>query len=127
MQERKTQLTALLEALQQAGVAATPDFAEGVLRLDAVPEFRERLAFQLSIVMDNPTATVFDSLFDGCMLESGPLVRGAAHKAGIYSRKARVERAQQEKWIASWVLYDAGIIPPDERPVWESWQEVPLP
>lgn len=127
MREQKTQITALLEALQQAGVAATPDFSEGSVTIDSLPEFRERPAFQLTIVMDNPKATVFDSLFDGCVLESGRLVRGAAHGAGIYSRKARVERAKQEKWVAAWILYDAGIIPPEEKPIWDSWQDVTLP
>lgn len=127
MREEKTQITALVEALQKAGVAATPDFAEGLITLDALPEFREALAFRLAIIMDNPQSASFDGLFDGCVLESGGMVRGAVRNSGIYSRKTRVERAKQEKWAATWILYDAGIIPPEEKPVWESWQDVTLP
>lgn len=127
MREQKTHMTALLEALHKADITATPDFTEGLVTLDALPEFEERPAFQLTIIMDRPQSIAFDSLFDGCVLESGRLIRGAAHTSGIYSRKARVERAKQEKWVATWILYDAGIIPPEERPVWESWQDVTLP
>ncbi len=126
MQERKTQMTALLEALQAAGVGVTPDFKEGTVTLDSLPEFREKPAFRLTITMDDPTATEFDSLFDGCALESGRLLRGAANSR-LFSRKAAVERAKQEKWVASWILYDAGIMPPEMKPLWETWQEVTLP
>lgn len=127
MQTQKTHMTALLEALQAAGIDVTPDFKEGTVTLDSLPEFREKPAFRLTIVMDAPTATAFDSLFDGCALESGRMLRGAAHGSHLFSRKAAVERAKQEKWVASWILYDAGILPPEMKPLWESWQEVTLP
>lgn len=127
MTEHKTQMTALLEALTAAGFEPDPDFEQGIVRLTRLPEFRERPIFDLIITMDTPKALEWESLFDGCLLESGRMARGAPHKARIYSRKAAVERKQQEKWAAVWSLYDAGILPPEPRPSCERWQDVTLP
>lgn len=127
MQESKPQIIALLEALLNAGFTAEPDFKDGAIVLKSFPEFKEKPAFYLAIMMDDPRSVDFEGVYAGCRLESGRIVKGAAHDSRIYSRKTAVERAKQEKWAASWMLYDAGIIPPDEKPSWDEWQDVVLP
>lgn len=127
MTEQKTHMTALLEALTTAGFEPEADFEDGTIRLLKLPEFRENPIFDLTITLDNPKVAAWDSLFDDCLLESGRMARGAPHKARVFSRKAAVERAQQEKWVAIWSLYDAGILPREPRPSCEKWQDVTLP
>lgn len=127
MLDPNAQISVLTQLLAQRGFSPVADAKSGTITLETLPEFRERLAFTLVINMDKPLATAWGSLFDGCVLESGRLAKGGAHGFGIYSRKKMVERAKQEKWAASWALYDAGIFPPGEKPAWESWQEVTLP
>ena len=127
MRERKTQLTALLEALFKAGFEPEADFDQGSIALTVLPEFREKPVFALIIVMETPHSEDWEELFEGCALESGRMLKGAPHKAGIFSRKKAVERAKQEKWVATWALYDAAILPSEPRPCCEKWQDMPLP
>lgn len=127
MREKKSQITALAAALTEAGFSPAADFAQGTIILERLPEFRDAPAYTLTVVMDNPGAEEWESLFDGCILESGRMVRGAARRSAIYSRKKAVERAKQEKWIAIWTLYDAGILPRYPKPDCERWQDVSLP
>lgn len=127
MLDPDTQISALLSALTTAGFSPVPDMKHGDIALNSLPEFTERPAFALTIVMDEPFSKNWQSLFEGCILESGRMVKGAAHRAAMYSRKKAVERARQEKWVALWSLYDAGILPEEQRPVCDNWQDVTLP
>ena len=126
MLKEKTQIHFLVEKLRESGFSVAPDFKEGIIELDALPEFTEKLAFSLTIVMEQPECAWWESLFDACTLVSGRIRKGEAHNAGIYSRKKVMERARQEKWVASWALLDAGILPQDEPPC-ARWQDVVLP
>lgn len=127
MSKQQTHLEALVAALSGAGFAPAPDAARGIIALERLPEFKETPIFSLTIAMAAPGARQWEHLFDGCVLEAGRMIKGAAHTARIYSRKKAVERAQQEKWVATWALYDAGILPQEPRPLCERWQDVALP
>lgn len=127
MRERNAQIDALVDALSEAGFAPQPDFKDGSVRLAALPEFNSRLVFSLSITMDEPFAKEWGSLWDGCAIASGRILKGATHSAGIYSRKKASERARQEKWAAVWSLYDAGIISERPGPDYDRWQDIALP
>lgn len=127
MREKNGQIDALAEALAQAGFLPAPDYTQGTIKLGALPEFKNKLAFTLTVTMERPFATQWDSLFEGCELVSGRILRGAAHTTGIYSRKKATERAKQEKWAAAWSLYDAGIIAEEPGGDYEKWEYVTLP
>jgi hypothetical protein len=121
------QIHALAEALANGGFTPRVDFQHGLIRVQTLPEFHGKLIFDLTISMDDPLAEEWRTLFDGCALESGRILAGATHGAGIYSRKKAVERAKQEKWAALWSLYDAGIIPEEQKPGEGRWQDIVLP
>lgn len=122
-----TQIAALITALEKGGFAPFAEVKDGSVLLRRLPEFKQPLAFRLTITMDDPLARQWDSLFDGCLLESGAMVKGAAHQTATYSRKKAVERAKQEKWAAVWSLYDAGILPAAPQPDCARWQDISLP
>lgn len=120
-------MDALVEALTQKGFGIFPDYRDGRIALEGLPEFGGALAFSLAIIMDEPFAVEWDSLFDGCRIESGRIRKGATHSAGIYSRRKATERAKQEKWAAVWSLHDTGIIADNPGPEYARWQDVVLP
>lgn len=126
MLKEKTQIHVLVEKLQESGFSVAPDFKKGIIELDRLPEFTEKLVFSLTITMDHPESAQWENLFDACSLISGRIRKGSAHGSGIYSRKKAVERARQEKWVASWALLDAGILPQAEQPC-DRWEDVALP
>jgi hypothetical protein len=125
--DENRQIHALVDALSKAGFSPKADFRHGSIQVNTLPEFHGKLLFMLTIAMDDPFVESWDSLFEGCTLESGRIQQGAAHGAGIYSRKKAVERAMQEKWAALWSLYDAGIVSEAEKPICARWEEVTLP
>ena len=126
MLKEKTQLNILAETLEEAGFSLVPDSRQGIIGLEALPGFREKLAFHLTIEMDAPDAVEWENLFDHCTLVSGRISKGGAHAAHIFSRRKAVERAQQEKWAAAWKLHDLGICGQTCLPC-ERWQDIDLP
>lgn len=122
-----THIDLLVAALAKAGFTPAPDFKEGSIKLSSLPEFKDKLVFSLTVTMDEPFAEKWDTLFDGCCLVSGRIIKGATHSAGIYSRKKAAERAKQEKWAAVWSLYDAGILGEKPGPDYDRWQDITLP
>lgn len=127
MRERNAHIDALVDALAAAGFSSLPDFKDGSIRLTALPEFKNKLVFSLTINMEDPLAKEWESLWDGCSISSGRILKGAPHSEGIYSRKKACERARQEKWVAVWALYDAGILGERPGPDYERWQDIVLP
>ena len=127
MRESNTQMDALVGALSEAGFSPSPDFKEGSISLSRLPEFKSNLVFSLMITMEEPFAKEWGSLWDGCSIMSGRILKGATHSEGIYSRKKASERARQEKWAAVWSLYDAGILGDKPGPDYDKWQDISLP